>query len=1453
MKLRLPPGLLAVLIACSSFVSRADILPPDSGLVDVKDFVQLSYILDRNYSYQNPSFSTSSTLGSSLSFDGDGSHSLVFAKSESLPRYMIHLENMSDSTGSVSLNFSRLTGVSFTNEQEGTFRTKGSIYLFSVKGDSTLTFSDITGDLSWSGFVTSETGNIQVRSDSANAKASFNNITGDITFSNGRGNEQNLSSPGICVWTDSPGGYAQLDISEVTGDILFSHNVNDSLGAALCVFGFEGKSSLNISDITGDISFVESASYYGGAIYSGGMGDGTEQDAHVVFSRITGELRFSENEASSGGVMMIAGAKMDVTFSDITGDVVFENNRATGGWEPALGGAIVLDIGGASGTALLEFSHITGDLIFRNNQAGATTGTEAYGGAIFAMGGANAHLILSADKGNIFFEGNKAAFVANSIYLMTDSVVDVVAGCEYTVYFYDPVVTDPGKSSELNINKDLLDGMGEISCGGMVLFSGGKITEESLGGDASDLEERMERSKLSVINGKVTVYQGHLVVADEAVLNAFSYEVKGAGSVVTRNGGRMEVSGEQAEFILESGADFDASVVFTGDSALLTLKEGDAGSRTDIQGSFSGLRDVSLNGGSFSRYAGFGEIDNLLIKGGRLDIGRTKTTVLQDDGGTLNLVLSGPAGSSSVLDAGSVTGTFAHKWIGGDGKSLGAQVLFDLTASGQDLIGQIYPLVSLGGELQHYDFALVEGGLSGAGTGWHTYESGNILFQYSFDGSSIHISDEIQEVIGSTPDPQPGSGIVKVEIIRESTKGTVAVSLSDPTKLEFTSKDGVVTGIGTGLQMDGVLIATQDRISERDTLIHADGSREVVGNIVLRSGGINLVAGENVTLTGLGPDCGAVDNVDTLSIKSGIVFRLRETSLDIGRSLDMREGSSLIASGECSRVNVGGAVMENAGSLSDLTSASLASSSLAGAYVSFSEGASLTVSPLKLQDGSSLGSRLEVTNSVIELGFKGDGRGGSLRAEQGAELIFSASHIRGTGAVENAVFSGGSLTAGTPAGVLSIGNLVLTGGVELKSWLTGNIESSRLNTSPDSFSVFSVTGVLHISDARFSLAWDSAALGREDILAVGTGLRVFVFENENALLDGRFSSLDLPGLEGGLVWDTSQLYSQGILTVVSAGMGNGTRMANALWSSAGAVGGFAGTAVSRLNDWREHERHFWVSGLGDFSSFGNHGGLTGFDYRGGGYAVGSDYRFATGTVAGLAFGQTFGTHDPSRGNERYSPGSIKQDGIMMAVYGRQEMTRTQAGAFYVDGYFSYGSVTNKSEKGALYDGDTARAKWDDTVFSAGLKAVWETRLDDKSTLKPFVGLDYVHAGQEDFEERTASSSARYRDGRYQNWVLGIGVELNRMYDLGDGMRLMPGFTLAYKADVSRDTPSVYVADPGRDYAREDAVSPGRNGVYAAFDLRWQMSRNWMTSLGYELEARSGVTEQSVNAAVSYAF
>ena len=130
------------------------------------------------------------------------------------------------------------------------------------------------------------------------------------------------------------------------------------------------------------------------------------------------------------------------------------------------------------------------------------------------------------------------------------------------------------------------------------------------------------------------------------------------------------------------------------------------------------------------------------------------------------------------------------------------------------------------------------------------------------------------------------------------------------------------------------------------------------------------------------------------------------------------------------------------------------------------------------------------------------------------------------------------------------------------------------------------------------------------------------------------------------------------------------------------------------------------------------GTLSGFSYKGGGYAVGADAAVSKNAVVGAAFGQMFGTHKSDN-----SLLSDKQRSFMFALYGnvRQELARGQE--LNLSGYFSYGSVDHTARTHVGGSRQTpGRASWDDNVYAFGLLADWNIKASDTFTVAPFTAL-----------------------------------------------------------------------------------------------------------------------------------
>ena len=434
------------------------------------------------------------------------------------------------------------------------------------------------------------------------------------------------------------------------------------------------------------------------------------------------------------------------------------------------------------------------------------------------------------------------------------------------------------------------------------------------------------------------------------------------------------------------------------------------------------------------------------------------------------------------------------------------------------------------------------------------------------------------------------------------------------------------------------------------------------------------------------------------------------------------------------------------------------------------------------------------------------------------------------------------------------GDLMLNDGSRLGFYLDGITAATLENHGSGTYSNISVTNTLNLNgtvNAEVEVGLGILAAGMEaftlDLIKTeetvsGNGDFVLSLNDENHLLK-----------EGSLLWDSTT----GILSftgqvdeaVAAALVGkDGSNIANSLWSSTSVVKSFGQTVVSQFKVTQPGDSNVWVSGLGDFVTMNSTSHADGFQYNGGGYAAGIDYAWMKKFRAGIAFGQTFGTFK-SDDNQA----SIKQDSIMTGLYANYLETLCNKHSLGLSGYFAYGSVENRAD--TLIGNSSylpGHAKWNDDVFSFGLKADWNIKVTDKTTLTPFIGIDYVHGAQESFTETYSNGSRQYRDGRMQVWSVPVGITLKKEVSVGGGQLLLPELTLAYVGDVSRTNPSVKSTIYGIDNKHEGS-NPDRSAFMMNAGTNWIINQNWSVGAFYTLETRSGQMNQSASLSARYSF
>jgi outer membrane autotransporter protein len=499
-----------------------------------------------------------------------------------------------------------------------------------------------------------------------------------------------------------------------------------------------------------------------------------------------------------------------------------------------------------------------------------------------------------------------------------------------------------------------------------------------------------------------------------------------------------------------------------------------------------------------------------------------------------------------------------------------------------------------------------------------------------------------------------------------------------------------------------------------------------------------------------------------------------------------------------------------------------------------------------------------IDHTTIDLSGKS-----SLNGSKSGAMTVAHSTIQGTGSISNFTSKENSYSAGKDnTGVLELKNVKSYSDVMSTSIVGARVVSGTYhNDATEGTGVISqlkITDGTTITDGAFQLA----VIGDSSLLTEGSSFQVLDLD---APLEGGFTSFTETGtpLMDGYAWDYSLLNSQGIVSIILTELGDAPRVANTMYSSAKTVSYAGRVAMDHLqgyyggpHDYHAEGNNFWVSSLGTYQCVANHKGRTGYTYQSMGYAVGYDRVFHEDRVIeGFDIGQTWGKHRPKQGTARYSAGKIDQDAVVATLYGMETLIRTinDRHVINLEHYVAYGSVRNKSSKTALFNNQTATAKWDDDVWCFGLRGVWNRQINEHWTVSPFVGIDYEHVSSDDFTESMGNNTARYTGGNYQNWDVSVGTAASYNMKFQNGMEVTPTASVAYVGSISRNVPTVSVSDGNGKSVREKAVNPGRNAFQASAGVNWKISQDWNMSANYDFYVAHGTTEHNANVMVSYAF
>lgn len=339
--------------------------------------------------------------------------------------------------------------------------------------------------------------------------------------------------------------------------------------------------------------------------------------------------------------------------------------------------------------------------------------------------------------------------------------------------------------------------------------------------------------------------------------------------------------------------------------------------------------------------------------------------------------------------------------------------------------------------------------------------------------------------------------------------------------------------------------------------------------------------------------------------------------------------------------------------------------------------------------------------------------------------------------------------------------------------------------------------------------------------------------------------MDLAFNEAGeLVFTTGEIVEQGVLAELQGG-----NVANSMLSSSANVRAFSDAVLRHVEPWRfsRQANNFWTEGLGGFLTQRTEGRSEGFDYQGGGFAVGYDTSVGREGLVGIAYGEFFG-----KNIGRDFQSTNEQTTSMGSVYGGWRRQLSGGRAVTVTGAFSYGYTDNDlSSRTAA--GQDASGSWSNRTWDAAVMASYSMELGRRYALRPHIGVEYTDATQSRFAE-SGEMARRFGRGHYRNLALPVGITLDKTVVLSRGRVWNNALGLEYVPDVFRREAESDAELISSGYAWKARGSrPARNAVRATWSSHLRLNDAWSVYGSYRVEVRSSRWEQNVQAGVSYTF
>ncbi len=303
---------------------------------------------------------------------------------------------------------------------------------------------------------------------------------------------------------------------------------------------------------------------------------------------------------------------------------------------------------------------------------------------------------------------------------------------------------------------------------------------------------------------------------------------------------------------------------------------------------------------------------------------------------------------------------------------------------------------------------------------------------------------------------------------------------------------------------------------------------------------------------------------------------------------------------------------------------------------------------------------------------------------------------------------------------------------------------------------------------------------------------------------------------------------------------------NSLWTMVDAMDAMASAIYGQLNFdvYRQTpRRNLWAKALYMNENIGN--ALPGYRKDTWGYAVGSDRNIGRDSILGIGFGQMLGTEMTNRGM-----GKDRQNIMMGMVYGRTILESCPKGATTLDYMFGYGWGDNR---GRFYrNGECSTGNWNSDVYYGSVRSTWYRKVSETVSLNPYVGGEFVFAQHDAHSIRGGAGNFEVGRSRTHSLRMPIGATVE-WKSLTKGEASLTNYIGAsYVPDLLRSNPKATVVNGMLNRTVED-THVGRHAIRAYTGATWQINRDWLVNLNYQVEAASRKVNQTATVSTNYSF